>query len=146
MAICGMNWQPFQLPNQELSFRVSFRHHQHPNTKVMATNSAASLFAYSPSQAPIFEVIEKLNYNRLPPGPPAWPLFGHIFNLGTVPHRTIAKLKQKYGYIVWLKIGPFNKMVILTAYIANDFFKNLDISFIDHNMIDTMRSKNNNNF
>ncbi|KAL2502665.1 Cytochrome [Forsythia ovata] len=82
------------------------------------------------------------NYNRLPPGPPGWPLFGHIFNLGTIPHRTIAGLKQKYGPIVWLKIGTVNTMVIQSADIASEFFKNHDLSFIDRNITDTMRSMN----
>ncbi|CAI9760629.1 unnamed protein product [Fraxinus pennsylvanica] len=81
------------------------------------------------------------NYNRLPPGPPGWPLFGHMFQLGTAPHRTIAGLKQKYGPVVWLKIGSVNTMVIQSADVANEFFKNHDLSFIDRNVIDTMRSK-----
>ncbi|KAL2481277.1 Cytochrome [Abeliophyllum distichum] len=84
------------------------------------------------------------HYNRLPPppGPPGWPLFGHIFQLGTLPHRTIAGLKQKYGPVVWLKIGSVNTMVIQSADVASEFFKNHDLSFIDRNIIDTMRSKN----
>ncbi|KAL2500798.1 Cytochrome [Forsythia ovata] len=86
--------------------------------------------------------VEMSNYNRLSPRPPRWPLFGHIFNLGTMPHRTIAGLKQKYGPVVWLKIGQVNTIVMLTVVIVNDFFKNHDLLFIDRNIIDTMRSKN----
>ncbi|CAA2968767.1 cytochrome P450 76A2-like [Olea europaea subsp. europaea] len=82
------------------------------------------------------------NYSRLPPGPPGWPLFGHIFQLGTAPHRTIAGLKQKYGPVVWLKIGSVNMMVIQSADVANEFYKNHDLSFINRNITDVLRSKN----
>ncbi|KAL2544402.1 Cytochrome [Forsythia ovata] len=84
----------------------------------------------------------KPNHKRLPPGPPGLPLFGNIFQLGTSPPKTIAELKHKYGPIVWLKMGSVNTMVILSADIANDFFKNHDLSFIDRRIFDTNRSKN----
>ncbi|KAK2983745.1 hypothetical protein RJ640_024098 [Escallonia rubra] len=82
----------------------------------------------------------KSGTNRLPPGPRGWPVFGHMFNLGTMPHRTLAGLKQLYGPVVWLKLGSRGTMVILTTKAAAELFKNHDLSFVDRNIIDTMRS------
>nr|AZU97075.1 cytochrome P450 [Arnebia euchroma] len=79
---------------------------------------------------------------KLPPGPPGWPVFGHMFNLGSDPHITTAKLKEKYGPVIWLRIGSMNTMMILNAKAAAEFFKNHDISFADRNIVETMRSHN----
>ncbi|CAI9778858.1 unnamed protein product [Fraxinus pennsylvanica] len=79
---------------------------------------------------------------NLPPGPPGWPLFGHTFKLGTTAHKTIAGFKQKYGPIVWLKLGSVNTMVIQSADVAAEFFKNHDLSFIDRTLVDTMKALN----
>ncbi|KAL2508692.1 Cytochrome [Forsythia ovata] len=84
----------------------------------------------------------KPNHKSLPPGPHGLPLFGNIFQLGTSPHKTMAELKHKYGPTVWLKMGSVNSMVILSADIANEFFKNHDLSFIDRSVFDANRSKN----
>ncbi|KAK3024739.1 hypothetical protein RJ639_044676 [Escallonia herrerae] len=72
-------------------------------------------------------------------GPRGWPVFGHMFNLGTMPHRTLAGLKQLYGPVVWLKLGSRGTMVILTTKAAAELFKNHDLSFGDRNIVDTMR-------
>ncbi|KAK2983746.1 hypothetical protein RJ640_024099, partial [Escallonia rubra] len=82
----------------------------------------------------------KFGSNRLAPGPRGWPVFGHMFNLGTMPHRTLAGLKQLYGLVVWLKLGLVDTMVILTTKAAAELFKNHDLSFVDPNIIDTMQS------
>lgn len=65
---------------------------------------------------------------RLPPGPPGWPLFGNMFDLGVMPHRTLAGLGKLYGPVVWLKFGTVNSMVVLTATAATELFKNHDRS------------------
>ncbi|KAL0362413.1 UNVERIFIED_CONTAM: Iridoid oxidase [Sesamum calycinum] len=51
----------------------------------------------------------------LPPGPPGWPVFGNMFDLGSMPHKTIAGLKKDYGPVVWLRIGSINTVALLTA-------------------------------
>ncbi|GAA0184355.1 hypothetical protein LIER_31643 [Lithospermum erythrorhizon] len=66
---------------------------------------------------------------NLPPGPPGWPMFGHIFMLKHLPHVTMAKMKDKYGPVVWLKIGSINTMVVLTANAAAEVYKNHDLDF-----------------
>eukprot|EP00250_Pteridium_aquilinum_P030935 c42516_g1_i1 orf=56-289(+) len=32
-----------------------------------------------------------------PPGPPAWPIIGHLHLLGELPHQSLCKLAQSYG-------------------------------------------------
>ncbi|KAG9134603.1 hypothetical protein Leryth_000936 [Lithospermum erythrorhizon] len=65
-----------------------------------------------------------------------------MFNLGTDPHITTAKLKEIYGPVLWLQIGSLNTMVILTAKAAAEFFKNHDISFADRNLVEVLHSHN----
>lgn len=74
----------------------------------------------------------------LPPGPPGWPVFGHMFKLGSAPHRAIAALQPKYGPVVWLKLGSVNTIAVLTAKAACEFFKNHDLSFADRTIVETM--------
>lgn len=77
---------------------------------------------------------------RLPPGPPGWPVFGNMFDLGSMPHRTIADLKKDYGPVVWLRIGSINTMVLLTAKAAAELFKNHDANFADRTIIEVMKA------
>lgn len=43
--------------------------------------------------------------NRLPPGPPGWPIIGNLLQLSQLPHRDLASLCQKYGPLVYLRLG-----------------------------------------
>ncbi|KAL3536169.1 hypothetical protein ACH5RR_004630 [Cinchona calisaya] len=78
--------------------------------------------------------------NRLPPGPPGWPIFGNMFDLGAMPHKTLAGLKQKYGPIIWLRIGAINTMVVQSSEAAAELFKNHDISFVERTVTEAMKS------
>ncbi|KAH7519474.1 hypothetical protein FEM48_Zijuj08G0040200 [Ziziphus jujuba var. spinosa] len=42
---------------------------------------------------------------KLPPGPPRWPIFGNLLQLGHLPHRDLASLCHKYGPLVYLRLG-----------------------------------------
>lgn len=75
---------------------------------------------------------------KLPPGPPGIPIFGNMFDLGALPYQTIAQYKQKYGPIVWFKIGSVKTMSILSAKTASEFFKNHDFVFAERKIMDTM--------
>ncbi|KAK4478704.1 hypothetical protein RD792_014201 [Penstemon davidsonii] len=76
---------------------------------------------------------------RLPPGPRGWPVFGSMFDLGSMPHRTIADLKKDYGPVVWLKIGSMNTMSVLTAKSAGELFKNHDSNFAERKITEVMK-------
>ncbi|XP_055811590.1 cytochrome P450 76A1 [Solanum dulcamara] len=91
--------------------------------------------------ASIFLISQKKSsfakYN-LPQGPNGLPIFGNMFDLaGSEPYKKIASLTEKFGPILWLKIGPsMNTMVIQTANSASELFKNHDVSFSDRSIID----------
>ncbi|GAA0173907.1 oxygenase [Lithospermum erythrorhizon] len=63
-----------------------------------------------------------------------------MFKLGTVPHATIARWKEKYGPVIWLKLGSNNTLVILSASASEELFKNHDVSFGDRMLVETMKS------
>lgn len=42
---------------------------------------------------------------KLPPGPPRWPLFGNLLQLGPLPHRDFASFCEKYGPLVYIRLG-----------------------------------------
>lgn len=44
----------------------------------------------------------------LPPGPPRWPIVGNLLQLGQLPHRDLASLCDKYGPLVYLKLGKID--------------------------------------
>lgn len=67
-------------------------------------------------------------------------MFGHMFSLGNLPHRTITELRSKYGPVVWLRLGSINTMAVLTAKAASELFKNHDLSFVDRTIIETMKA------
>lgn len=79
------------------------------------------------------------HYGRLPPGPPGWPVFGNMFDLGSMPHKTLAGLQKDYGPVVWLRIGSINTMVLLTADTATELFKNHDANFADRTITEVMK-------
>ncbi|PWA44803.1 cytochrome P450 [Artemisia annua] len=42
---------------------------------------------------------------RLPPGPLRWPIFGNLLQLGPLPHRDFASFCERYGPLVYLRLG-----------------------------------------
>lgn len=77
---------------------------------------------------------------RQPPAPPGWPVFGNLFNLGTMPHRTVAGLATEYGPIVRLKLGSVNTVAILSVKAATELFKNHDLTFVERTITETSKS------
>ncbi|KAL0443915.1 UNVERIFIED_CONTAM: cytochrome [Sesamum latifolium] len=76
---------------------------------------------------------------RLPPGPSGWPVFGNMFDLGSMPHKTIAGLKKDYGPVVWLRIGSINTVALLNAKAAAELFKNHDANFAERTITEVMK-------
>lgn len=77
---------------------------------------------------------------KLPPGPPGLPIFGNVFDLGAEPYKTIEDMKKKYGPIIWLRLGSINTMVIQTAEVAGELFKNHDVSFAGRQIGEVQRA------
>ncbi|OMO79261.1 Cytochrome P450 [Corchorus olitorius] len=65
----------------------------------------------------------------LPPGPKGWPVVGALPLLGSMPHVTLAKLAQKYGPVMHLKMGTCDMVVASTPDAARAFLKTLDLNF-----------------
>nr|QVX18579.1 flavonoid 3' hydroxylase 2 [Liquidambar formosana] len=68
----------------------------------------------------------KLN---LPPGPKPWPIIGNLNLIGSLPHRSIHALSQKYGPIMQLRFGSFPVVVGSSVDMAKAFLKTYDVTF-----------------
>lgn len=66
---------------------------------------------------------------RLPPGPRGWPVVGCLPLLGAMPHVALAQLAQKYGAIMYLKLGTCDVVVASKPDSARAFLKTLDLNF-----------------
>ncbi|MCO5574771.1 hypothetical protein L7F22_028562 [Adiantum nelumboides] len=67
---------------------------------------------------------------RLPPGPGmGWPVIGHMHLLGALPHKSLHKLSQKYGPIVFLRLGSSPTVVLSSPTLAKQFLHDHDEAF-----------------
>ncbi|XLS58958.1 hypothetical protein HN51_008713 [Arachis hypogaea] len=64
-----------------------------------------------------------------PPGPKALPLIGNLHMLGTQPHRSLQALAEKYGPIMFLKLGQVPTVVVSSPEAAKLFLKTHDLDF-----------------
>lgn len=68
--------------------------------------------------------------SQLPPGPFPLPIVGsllHVFS--SVPHRSLAKLSERYGPIVFLRLGSMPTVVVSSPEIAREFLQTHDKVF-----------------
>ncbi|KAL3691456.1 hypothetical protein R1sor_005107 [Riccia sorocarpa] len=63
---------------------------------------------------------------RLPPGPTPWPVIGNLPLLGALPHVNLAKLAERYGPLMSMRIGSINFLVASSAKYAEEFLKTND--------------------
>ncbi|XP_012496026.1 PREDICTED: cytochrome P450 1A2 [Propithecus coquereli] len=49
---------------------------------------------------------------KSPPGPWGWPLIGHVLTLGKSPHVVLAKMSQRYGDVLQIRIGSTPVLVL----------------------------------
>lgn len=76
----------------------------------------------------LFSRRRKLN---LPPGPKPWLIIGNLNLIGSLPHRSIHSLSQKYGPIMQLKFGSFPVVVGSSVEMAKTILKTHDLTFVD---------------
>eukprot|EP01018_Ginkgo_biloba_P031776 Gb_10323 [translate_table: standard] len=69
------------------------------------------------------------NVKKLPPGPSAWPIIGHLHLLGTHPHQALQKLSLKHGPLMQIRLGSFLSVVISSPDMAKEFLKTHEASF-----------------
>ncbi|CAN6557893.1 unnamed protein product [Malus baccata var. baccata] len=66
---------------------------------------------------------------KLPPGPRGFPIFGSLHLLGKVPNRNLYQLAQKYGDIMYMRLGLHHNIVISSPRAAELFLKTHDLTF-----------------
>ncbi|GLT89901.1 hypothetical protein SLE2022_078620 [Rubroshorea leprosula] len=76
---------------------------------------------------------------RLPPGPRWWPVVGNIFQLGWASHVSFAKLARKHGPIMTLWLGSMSTVVISSAEVAREMFKNHDVVLAGRKVYEAMK-------
>ncbi|KAK4413003.1 cytochrome [Sesamum alatum] len=74
---------------------------------------------------------KKRSSPRLPPGPPALPIIGHLHLLGPKPHQSFAKLSSRYGPLVHLYLGSVPCVVASSPEICKELLKTCESSFLD---------------
>lgn len=69
--------------------------------------------------------------DRVPPGPPALPIIGHLHLLAPIPHQALHKLSSRYGPIMHIFLGSVPCIVASSSETAKDFLKTYESSFSD---------------
>ncbi|KAL9227324.1 hypothetical protein vseg_003024 [Gypsophila vaccaria] len=66
---------------------------------------------------------------RLPPGPKPWPIVGNLPHMGQAPHQGLAALAQKYGPLLYMRLGYVHVVVAASASVASQFLRTNDLNF-----------------
>ncbi|KAM7476094.1 hypothetical protein LguiB_023337 [Lonicera macranthoides] len=80
----------------------------------------------------LFLLSRRLRHRRKlnpPPGPKPWPIIGNLNLIGSLPHRSIHDLSQKYGPIMQLQFGSFPVVVGSSVEMAKTFLRTMDATF-----------------
>ncbi|KAM5565798.1 cytochrome P450 81Q32 [Rosa sericea] len=73
--------------------------------------------------------LQKIN-KRLPPSPSlSFPIIGHLYLIKKPLHRTLAKLANKYGSILYIKFGSRPVVIVSSPSAAEECFTKNDIAF-----------------
>ncbi|XP_058102528.1 cytochrome P450 71A1-like [Magnolia sinica] len=81
------------------------------------------------SLLPLLLIFPKRKPTKLPPGPPQLPIIGNLHQLGNLSHRSLWQLSEKYGPLMYLKLGSLPALVISSSKLASDVMKTQDLIF-----------------
>ncbi|KAK6246566.1 Cytochrome P450 - like 10 [Theobroma cacao] len=80
-----------------------------------------------------FLIVKTIIYNKsrpkLPPGPIALPIIGHLHHLGPFLHQTFHKLSSRYGPLIYLRLGSVGCVVASNPELAEEFLKTYELTF-----------------
>ncbi|KAL8134969.1 cytochrome P450 CYP736A12-like [Apium graveolens] len=89
----------------------------------------------------LFRSLTSNSGQKPPPGPVGLPLFGSLFELGKLPHRSLYKMSQKYGPIMSLRLGLIPTIVVSSPAAAELFLKTHDAVFANRPKVQFSDSK-----
>ncbi|RZC53129.1 hypothetical protein C5167_011987 [Papaver somniferum] len=78
---------------------------------------------------PLLVLLRKNHRGRLPPGPKRLPIIGNLHQLGNLTSRSLLKLSNVYGPLMFIKIGSIPALVISSTDVAKETIKTHDIVF-----------------
>ncbi|CAM0872273.1 unnamed protein product [Alopecurus aequalis] len=76
----------------------------------------------------------------LPPGPWPLPLIGNLLDLGAQPHRSLARLAERHGPLMTLRLGAVTTIVASSADAARDVLQRHDAAFSARSVPDAARA------
>ncbi|CAK8538896.1 unnamed protein product [Lathyrus sativus] len=86
----------------------------------------------------LFKIVQRWNtskksYPNLPPGPWRLPFIGNIHQTisSPLPHRSLKTMAQKYGSLMYLKLGEVPYIIVSSPEVAKEIMKTHDLSFCD---------------
>ncbi|KAL6867496.1 hypothetical protein ACP4OV_015520 [Aristida adscensionis] len=77
---------------------------------------------------------------NLPPGPRPLPLVGNLFDLGALPHRSLARLAARHGPLMTLRLGAVTTIVASSADAARDVLQRHDAVLAARSVPDAARA------
>ncbi|XVF63325.1 hypothetical protein PTKIN_Ptkin09bG0078900 [Pterospermum kingtungense] len=89
--------------------------------------SYATLFIVS--YVIVKSIISIKNRPKLPPGPVAFPIIGHLHLIGSSIHRTFHKLSSRYGPLMYLRLGSIGCVVASNPDLAKQLLKANELAF-----------------
>ncbi|KAF8052033.1 hypothetical protein N665_1625s0008 [Sinapis alba] len=75
----------------------------------------------------LLAVFKRKKQQREPPSPPGFPIIGNLHQLGELPHQSLWRLSQKYGPVMFLKLGRVPTVVVSSSETARQALKIHDL-------------------